>query len=126
MVALAEVGGGPRRVHRCLVLAGDPDAARIGDLGPEESEPVVEEAPDVQPAVQVELVEVDTLGHRLRPVRLPDLHAQVSPSRELRIGQLGGEILVEGDGGRLAHPHEDDAHALFRGIRPGPELADER
>src|SRR5262249_14923048 len=46
-------------------------------------------------------------------------------SRQLRIGELRGKIVVEGHGLGLAHPHEDDAHALRGRIGAGPELADE-
>ena len=125
VVGLAEVRGGPCGVHPGLPLAGDLHAARVSHLGPKEAEPVVEQTPDVDAAVQVELVEVDALRHRLGPVRLPDLHAHEAPSRQLRVGQLRGQVLVERHGRRLAHPHEDDAHPLLRRIGAGAELADE-
>ena len=76
--------------------------------------------------MQVELVEVDALGHGLGPVRLPDFHAHVAPSGQLRVAEIGGQVFVQRHGLRLAHPHEDDAHALLGRIGARAQLADER
>src|SRR5262250_56679 len=126
MIALTEMRRRPRRVDRSLVLAGDLDAARVGDFGPEERQAIVEEPPHVEAAVEVELVEVDALGHGLRPVRFPHLDAEEAAPRQLGIGELSGKVLVEGHGLRLAHPHEHDAHPLLGGIGARAQLADER
>src|SRR5215471_6970702 len=126
MIALTEMRRRPRRVDRSLVLAGDLDAARVGDFGPEEGQAIVEEPPHVEAAVEVELVEVDALGHGLRPVRFPHLDAEEAAPRQLGIGELRGKVLVEGHGLRLAHPHEHDAHPLLGGIGARAQFADER
>src|SRR5262249_23604387 len=126
VIALTEMRRRPRRVDRSLVLAGDLDAARVGDFGPEEGHAVVEEPPHVEAAVEVELVEVDALGQGLRPVRFPHLDAEEAAPRQFGSGELRGKVLVEGHGLRLAHPHEHDAHPLLGGIGAGAQLADER
>ena len=105
-----------------VALLHDADAVGHHRLGTEELLLVVDEVPPLEPPVEVVLVVVDALPHRLRPVRVPHLHADVAGRADLGILELPRQIFFERHRRRLSHPDEHDAVALRGGIALGPHL----
>ena len=122
---MAELGLGGLDPDVVLSFGDDLGAAGGDGLGPPEGEAPIYESPEVQAAVEVELVVVDALVHGLGPVGLPHLDPGVFPSGEGRVGELVREVLFEGDGVGLSHPDQDNALPLGGWVDAGAHLVDQ-